>query len=227
MVFFMTEQKPGLIGSAAAGGPVSADIFRTVFERIQTAIMVIDPQAHLIVDANPLMETLTGFTRDQMLGKGCQQFVCPAKCGECPVTDLRKNILNIEREIINARGERVPVLKTVAKAMIAGREYLIESFTDITDHKIAEERQLALIAYLSESIMRAKKPLELMQSDFVLIAQQAASGDYDAEDIRMQLIAHARNLEKIVKNLEELQAKAIEGRSAMVPQEFRKFFKRT
>jgi len=223
----MTEHKPGLIESAAAGSPVSADIFRTVFERIQTAIMVIDPEAHRIVDVNPLMESLTGLTRDQMLGKGCQEFVCPAKCGECPVTDLRRNILNIEREIINARGERVPVLKTVAKAMIAGKEYLIESFTDITDHKIAQERQQALIAYLSESILRAKKPLELMQKDFLLIAQQAASGDYDAEDIRMQLVAHARNLEQIVKNLEELQANAIEGRSAGVPEEFREFLQRT
>jgi PAS domain S-box-containing protein len=217
----MTEKKPGLytIGDTAQG-----DIFRTVFERIQTAIMVIDPEAHRIVDANPLMESLTGLSRDQMLGKGCQEFVCPAKCGECPVTDLRKNIINIEREVINARGERVPVLKTVAKAMIGGREYLIESFTDITDHKVAEERQLALIAYLSESILRAKKPLELMQNDFIRIAQGAASGDYDAEDIRMQLVAHARNLEQITKNLEELQAKAIGGRSSEVPEEFRDFF---
>jgi len=218
----MTEKKPGLftIGDTAQG-----DIFRTVFERIQTAIMIIDPEAHRIVDANPLMESLTGLSRDQMLGKGCQEFVCPAKCGECPVTDLRKNIVNIEREVINARGERVPVLKTVAKAMIGGREYLIESFTDITDHKVAEERQLALIAYLSESILRAKKPLELMQNDFIRIAQGAASGDYDAEDIRMQLVAHARNLEQITKNLEELQAKAIGGRSSEVPEEFRDFFK--
>lgn len=203
------------------------DIFRTIFERIQTAILIVDPAAHEIVDANPLMESLTGLSKEQMLGRGCQGFVCPAKCGECPVTDLHKNILNIEREVINAKGERVPVLKTVAKADFGGKEYLVESYVDITDHKRAEERQIALIAYLSESILRAKKPLELMQKDFLQIAEQATEDEFDAEDIRMQLVMHAKNLDRIVKNIEELQAKAIEGKSADIPPEFRAFFDRT
>lgn len=213
----LTDQTPD--GSAG-------DIFRTIFERIQTAILIVDPAAHRIVDANPLMESLTGLTKDQMLGKGCQGFVCPAKCGECPVTDLHKNILNIEREVINAKGERVPVLKTVAKADFGGKEYLVESYVDITDHKKAEERQAALIAYLSESILRAKKPLELMQKDFHEIATAAKSGDYDPEDVRLQLEIHAKNLGQIVKNLEELQAKALEGHMAEIPPEFREFLVR-
>jgi len=213
----LTDQKPD--GSAG-------DIFRTIFERIQTAILIVDPAAHRIVDANPLMESLTGLTKDQMLGKGCQGFVCPAKCGECPVTDLHKNILNIEREIINAKGERVPVLKTVAKASVGGKEYLVESFTDITDHKRAEERQLALIAYLSEALIRVQKPLGLMHAGFLELADQAKSGDYDAEDIRMQLQMHANNLHQIVSNLEELQKKALDGRQDEIPPEFRAFFLR-
>jgi PAS domain S-box-containing protein len=222
----MDEMKTGLIEAAVAEDPSSVDLFRTIFERIQTAIMVVDPVAHKIVDANPLMETLTGISRNQMLGRGCQGFVCPAKCGECPVTDLHKNILNIEREIINAKGARVPVLKTVAKAEIAGKEYLIESFTDITDRAKAEERQLALIVFLSESILRAKKPLELMQADFRELAGQVTSGDYDAEDIRMQLQMHANNLGQILKNIEELQRNAVEGRTSDLPLEYQEFFVR-
>ena len=217
------NEKAGLIEGKTAGEPGSVDLFRTVFERIQTAIMVIDPAAHRIVDVNPLMVSLTGFSREQLLGSTCHGFVCPARCGECPVTDLHRNILNIEREIINAQGERVPVLKTVAKAEIGGKEYLVESFTDITDHKRAEERQLALIAYLSESLLRARKPLEMMQKDFLQLADEAKSGNYDAEDIRMQLQMHANNLHQIVLNLEELQKKALEGRQDDIPQEFRDF----
>jgi PAS domain S-box-containing protein len=220
----MQGKKAGLTDRTPDGS--ASDIFRTIFERIQTAILIVDPAAHEIVDANPLMESLTGLSRDQMLGKGCQGFVCPAKCGECPVTDLHKNILNIEREIINAKGERVPVLKTVAKADFSGKEYLVESYVDITDHKKAEERQAALISYLSESILRAKKPLELMQKDFQDIAKMAKSGSYDPDDVTMQLNVHAKNLAQIVKNLEELQAKAIEGRSAEIPPEFRQFLVR-
>jgi len=217
----MPEKIQGLTDRATIES--SGNIFRTVFERIQTAILIVDPAAHQIVDANPLMESLTGLSKDQMLGKGCQGFVCPAKCGECPVTDLHKNILNIEREIINAKGERVPVLKTVAKADIGGKEYLVESYVDITEHRKAEERQAALIAYLSESILRAKKPLELMQEEFHEIARRAKSGDYDPEDVRMELELHAKNLGQIVKNLEELQAKALEGKTTEIPPEFREF----
>lgn len=217
----MQGKRTGLTDRTPDGS--ATDIFRTIFERIQTAILIVDPAAHEIVDANPLMESLTGLSKDQMLGKGCQGFVCPAKCGECPVTDLHKNILNIEREVINAKGERVPVLKTVARADIGGKEYLVESYVDITDHKKAEERQAALIVYLSESILRAKKPLELMQEEFHEIAQRAKSGDYDPEDVWMQLELHAKNVAQIVKNLEELQAKAIAGTSAEIPPEFREF----
>ncbi|MDD1685939.1 PAS domain S-box protein [Methanoregula sp.] len=220
-------EKKGLIEGGAVGEAGPVDLFRTVFERIQTAILVIDPAAHRIVDVNPLMESLTGFGRDQLLGSTCHGFVCPARFGECPVTDLHRDTLNAEREIINANGKRVPVLKTVAKAEIGGREYLVESFTDITDRKRAEERQLALIAFLSESILRARKPLEIMQQDFEQLAAQAKSGDYDAEEIRMQLQVHANNLRQILTNIEDLQKKALEGRSDEIPPEFREFFKRT
>jgi len=220
----MQGKRAGLTDRIPDGS--TTDIFRTIFERIQTAILIVDPAAHEIVDANPLMESLTGLSKEQMLGRGCQGFVCPAKCGECPVTDLHKNILNIEREIINAKGERVPVLKTVAKADISGKEYLVESYVDITDHKKAEERQAALIAYLSESILRAKKPLELMQAEFHEIARRAKTGDYDPEDVHLELELHAKNLAQIVKNLEELQAKALAGKTAEIPPEFREFLAR-
>jgi PAS domain S-box-containing protein len=222
----MTEKRTGLIERALAAGTLSGDLFRTVFEHIQTAILIVDPASHQIVDANPLMESLTGYTRDQMLQHGCQGFVCPAKHGECPITDLHKNILHNEREIINIKGEHVPVLKTVAPVMIGGKEYLFETYVDITAHRLAEERQAALITYLSESILRAKKPLELMQKDFEDIALKAKSGDYDPDDVNIELMMHAKNLAQIVKNLEELQAKAIEGRPVDVPQEFRAFFTR-
>ena len=91
----------------------------------------------------------------------------------------------------------------------------------------AEERQLALTVFLSEAILRAKKPLELMQKDFLQIAEHAKRGDYDAEDIRMQLVMHANNLSQILKNIDELQEKAVEGRSADIPSDYREFFNRS
>jgi PAS domain S-box-containing protein len=216
--------KKGLIsGSPDTVTAVGGDVFRRVFEKIQTGILIVDPAAHIIVDANPIAEFLTGRTRDELIGSTCQGFVCPAKCGECPITDLHKDLHNTEQMLINAKGEEVPILKTVAKADIGGKEYLIESFIDIIDRKKSEERKLALIAYLSESILRAKNPLDMMQKDLQQMADRAKSGDYDAEDIRMQLQAHAKNLQQIIMNLEELQKKALEEREDEIPPAFRDF----
>lgn len=218
----MTQKLTGMMNDPTCALP-SGDVFRKVFENIQTAILIIDPAAHRIVDANPLAEAITGRSREELVGNMCHEFVCPAHRGECPITDFHQDLHNVEREIITKGGERIPILKTVAKAEIRGREYLIESFIDIIDRKKAEERQAALIGYLSEAILRVKKPLELMQQDFQDLAGQAAGGDFDAEDLRMQLQIHANNLGRIIINLEELQQKAIAGREEDIPREFKDF----
>jgi PAS domain S-box-containing protein len=193
-----------------------------VFDRIQTGILIIDPATHTIIDANPIAEYLIGRTKDQLVGSICHDFVCPAKCGECPITDLHKDIRNIERALINAKGEKIPILKTVAKAEVNGKEYLIESFIDIIDRKIAEERRVALIAYLNESLMRVGKPLALMQQSLQALAAQVTSGEYDSEDIRMQIQIHANNIGQTAKNIEDLSRHAVEDRDD-IPSAFKEF----
>lgn len=198
------------------------DVFRMVFDRIQTGILIIDPRTHTILDANPIAEYLIGRPRDQLIGSVCHDFVCPAKCGECPITDLHKDIRNVERALINAQGGKIPILKTVAKAEVNGKEYLIESFIDIIDRKRAEERRVALIAYLNESLMRVEKPLTMMQQSLQALATQVTSGEYDSEDIRMQLQLHANNIGQIAKNIEDLSRQAVEERDD-IPSAFKEF----
>jgi PAS domain S-box-containing protein len=215
----LVSQKKGLI----SGDSARDDLFRIVFEKIQTGILIVDPATHTLIDANPIAEALIGRSRDELIGSTCHEFVCPAKCGECPITDFHQDIHSLERAIINAKGERIPILKTVAKASIGGKEYLIESFIDIIDRKKSEERKLALISYMNESVLRVKKPLELMQQNFQVLADQVKGGDYDSEDIRMQLQIHANNLAQITKNLHELSERAVKEHPGDIPPEFRDF----
>jgi len=215
----------GLIsGSKKDDDACTDEVFRGVFEKIQTGILIIDPDTHTIMDANPLAEYLIGRSKNELIGSTCHEFVCPAKCGQCPITDMHKDIHNLERALINAKGETIPILKTVAKATIHGREYLIESFIDILDRKRAEERKVALIAYMNESIMRVRTPLGLMTEDLQRLADQAKGGEYDAEEIRMQLQIHANNIRQMVRTLEELSAKAALEQGDDIPPEFRDFF---
>jgi hypothetical protein len=217
----MAENK-GFFSSKPLKTGAGDDVFRMVFDRIQTGILIIEPKTHTIIDANPIAEQLIERTKNQLVGSVCHDFVCPAKCGECPVTDLHADIRNIERALINARGEKIPILKTVAKAEVNGKEYLIESFIDIIDQKKAEERRVALIAYLNESLMRVQKPLELMQQNLQSLATTVTSGEYDSEDIRMQLQMHANNIGQIAKNIEDLSRQAVEERDD-IPMAFREF----
>ncbi|NMB77919.1 MAG: PAS domain S-box protein [Methanomicrobiales archaeon] len=216
-------QKQGLISGTGQGTSPGTDVFRIVFEKIQTGILVIDPASHTIIDANPIAEFLTGRSRDELIGSTCHEFVCPAKCGQCPITDFHQDIHSLERAIINAKGERMPILKTVAKATINNKEYLIESFIDIIDRKKSEERKVALIAYLDESVQRVNKPLELMQQSMQQMADGVKSGDFNAEEIRMQLQLHANNLAQISQNLAELSRKAAAEHKEDIPQEYRDF----
>lgn len=217
------SHKQGLISGSVSGASPGTDVFRIVFEKIQTGILIVDPSTHTIIDANPIAELLIGRCRDDLIGSTCHEFVCPAKCGQCPITDLHQDIHSLERAIINAKGERIPILKTVAKATIGGKEYLIESFIDIIDRKKSEERKVALIAFMNESVLRVRKPLGLMQQEIQDLANDVKMGDYDSEDIRMQLQIHANNLAQIAKNLTDLSEKAAGERSDDIPPEFRDF----
>ena len=112
---------------------------RTVLEAMSTGIVVIDPETHTIVDVNPVAARLIGEPKEKIVGSICHQFICPAEEGKCPVADLGQVVDNSERVLINAEGIRIPIIKTVVPITLGGRKHLLESFTDITEHKRVEE----------------------------------------------------------------------------------------
>jgi two-component system, LuxR family, sensor kinase FixL len=114
------------------------DQLRTVLENMQAGIFIIDPQTHKIVDANPVAAKLVGVPKNQIVGSICHQFTCPAQKGKCPITDLAQTIDNSERVLLTAKGERIPIMKTVVTILFNGKKHLLESFVDISECKKAE-----------------------------------------------------------------------------------------
>ena len=129
---------------------------KTVLDTIQAGILVIDPSSHTIVGVNAAAGKMIGAPREHILGSVCHAYICPDEKGQCPVTDLGKTLENAERVLLTARGERVPVLKTVVSVTLAGREHLLESFLDITARKRAEEERERLILELQEALAEVK-----------------------------------------------------------------------
>jgi PAS domain S-box-containing protein len=129
---------------------------KTVLDTIQAGIVVIDPKTHVIVGVNAAAGKMVGAPREEILGSLCQEYICPAGKGECPITDLGQNLDNAEQVLLTARGKRVPILKTVVSVTLAGREHLLESFLDITERKKAEEERERLIGELQEALAEVK-----------------------------------------------------------------------
>ncbi|ACD97034.1 EAL domain-containing protein [Trichlorobacter lovleyi] len=111
---------------------------KTIVDSVHTGILVIDPENHRIVDVNELAASSLGRTREEMIGTSCHRFICPNEEGRCPITDLQQELDNEERDLIRADGSRLPVIKTVSRVVLDGREHLLESFVDISRRKQVE-----------------------------------------------------------------------------------------
>jgi PAS domain S-box-containing protein len=131
----------------------SEEKFRAIFGTQQLGIMLIDAKDQRIVDINPYGANLMERSRDELIGRICHSFICPAEQGKCPVCDLGQIIDSSERSILLPDGTSKPVLKTVSPLTFAGHDYLIESFIDITDLKQAER-----------ALQRSNEKLNLLSS---------------------------------------------------------------
>jgi diguanylate cyclase (GGDEF)-like protein/PAS domain S-box-containing protein len=116
------------------------DQTRTLLDSIHAGIIIIATDSHTIVDVNPTASEIIGVAKQDILGKHCHAFICPAEVGNCPITDKGQTVDNSERILITTTGRTVPILKTVASFQMNGRPHLIESFLDITQIKLLQEK---------------------------------------------------------------------------------------
>ncbi len=130
----VTEQRQALENLA-----MSEDRLQVIFDVVQTGIVIIDPETHAILDANPAAVQLIGVPHDRIVGQTCHEFICPAKEGQCPITDLHEDIDRSERVLLTAEEHEIPVLQTVSKITLNGREVLLDNFVDISDRVKAEQ----------------------------------------------------------------------------------------
>ena len=101
-------------------------------------ILLIDPVAHTIVEANPTALKMIEGKKEDIIGSVCHKFICPAEKGECPITDLAKTVDNAERKLIKSNGYEIDILKSVLEIDYNGRKHLLESFIDISELKHIE-----------------------------------------------------------------------------------------
>lgn len=108
---------------------------REIVNAVHAGIVIIDPENHRIVEANPKALKIIGAEAGRVVGNVCHQFICPAEAGKCPVTDLGQVEDNSERILRTIDGRQIPILKNVSRILLHGKDHLIESFIDISELK--------------------------------------------------------------------------------------------
>jgi PAS domain S-box-containing protein len=113
---------------------------KIIMDSVQTGIVTIDAETHMIVDVNPAAIKMIGAAKEKIIGQVCYKYMCAPESGKCPITDLGQKIDNSERLLIKANGEKIPILKNVVPIILGGKEFLLESFVDLTEKKKLENR---------------------------------------------------------------------------------------
>src|SRR5208337_3449248 len=80
----------------------SEQYLKTIFNSVQTGLLIIDPDNHTIIDANPAAVRMIGDDRDAIIGTGCEDFICHTVNGKCRFTDNPPKRENFESILIRA-----------------------------------------------------------------------------------------------------------------------------
>jgi PAS domain S-box-containing protein len=122
----------------------------SILDLVQAGVMIVSEDSHRIIYANPTALEMTMRSRNDVVGKVCHEYICPAEKGKCPISDLGNVIDNSERTLLKADGRKLDILKTVKPIQVNGQNCLIETFVDISRLKQASNEAEAARAEVEE-----------------------------------------------------------------------------
>ena len=124
----------------------------TILDNLPAGVLLIDKETRKIKDVNPKAAKLVGLSRQQIIGQVCHKFICPSEQNKCPICDLGQEVDNRERVLLTANGNQLPVLKSVLQITMDHKDYLLESFVDISRQKEVEKEVTAFGRILDNSL---------------------------------------------------------------------------
>jgi PAS domain S-box-containing protein len=130
----------------------SETFFKTLFDTTRAGVVVIDVKEQKIVDINQYALEKIGVEKNALLGKDCNEVLYRSYKEYC-LPHKKRNIAEYSEETIHRTdGTSLTIMRSAITVNRRGREYLIESFVDVSELKKAEQklqesaRQLAILA---------------------------------------------------------------------------------
>lgn len=168
---------------------------RTILDTVQTGVVVIDAKTHTITEANPAALKMMEAEKEAVIGAICHSFICPVKEGQCPITDHHETIDNSEQTLLKPGGTRIPILKNAVAFTMYDRQYILESFVDISERQRTQEILEQHNHFLRTIIESLTHPFYVvdMENYNVVLANSAARGGAMSEAHTCYQLTHDRN----------------------------------
>ena len=131
-------------------------IQRTLMESLPVGVMIIDAGSKIIELVNPFAALLIGAEASQITGSISHSYLCPAETAVKPAGNTGQATGNTDSLLTRADGSRIPVLKTIRKVTIKGKQKLLECFVDIRERKRSETALIEANKQLETAINQAK-----------------------------------------------------------------------
>jgi len=121
----------------------SEERYRHLFENLNDAAFLADPETGLIIETNKAGEELTGRTRDEIIGMHQTQLHPPDKVEQYRqrfAEHVEKGrMADFDGDVVRKDGGTVPVAISASIVTLAGKEYILGLFRDITYRRQAEQ----------------------------------------------------------------------------------------
>ena len=183
--------------------------YRRLFEAAQDGILLLDAGAGQVIDANPFLGDLLGYSHDEMVGKGLWEMG-PFKDWEASRAAFRelqhkKHIRYEDLPLETKQGKKISV-EFVSNVYSVDGEAIIQcNIRDITDRKRAEEELHALHLDLDRRVQ--ERTAELACANLAL--QQEIVGRERAEARERRVVVEERT--RIAREIHDTLAQGFTG----------------
>lgn len=165
----------------------SEEYLKAIYNSTSAGILIIDPETHEIMDANPFALNLIGKPLEEVKGRQCHNLVCPAEHGNCPITDIGLQIDSSERIFIGKNGKSIDILKTVVPLYKNKKKYLLESFIDISQLKGVQKELHKAMDFLEERVAQRTKELAVINSQLTSEIEERKAAEIENRRLQEQL----------------------------------------
>ncbi|MBN2131500.1 MAG: response regulator [Sedimentisphaerales bacterium] len=125
---------------AAAARSQSEAQWSHILDSLGVGVYIVDAKTRTLRYANQYFLDMAGFTRDQVIGARCGDVACSNR-GRCPVLDDHRKIDHLECRLPDA-SRNISLIKTITSIDLDSEHCLLETVTDITKQKAAEQQLL-------------------------------------------------------------------------------------